>query len=332
MKAAILEKYASDGRELVIKDVPVPDVGDNEVLVNIKDAGVNPLDNMIVRGEVKLIVPYIFPLIMGNEFAGVVEKTGSKVAGFKKGDRVYARMPLDKIGAFAEYASVRADALAKIPDYLSFEEAASVPLTALTAWQAYELMNVQKGGKLFISGGTGSVGAMAIPIAKSLGLTVITNGSGDNEERVRALGTDQFIDYRKENYADIISGVDYVLDTLGEKELENEFKIMKNGGSFVSLRGLPNGEFAKRMGMPLYKRAAFMLAGKKYDKLAAKRGQRYHFIFVHEDGEGLKKISEIFNDKKVQTSVDEIFSLDDINKAMKKVASGRSKGKTIIKI
>lgn len=332
MKAAILEKYASDGRELVIKDVPVPEVGDNEVLVNIKAAGVNPLDNMIVRGEVKLIVPYKFPLIMGNEFAGVVEKTGSKVDGFKKGDRVYARMPLDKIGAFAEYASVRADALAKIPDYLSFEEAASVPLTALTAWQAYELMNIQKGGKLFISGGTGSVGAMAIPIAKSLGLTVITNGSGDNEERVRALGTDQFIDYRKENYADIISGVDYVLDTLGEKELENEFKIMKNGGSLVSLRGLPNGEFAKRMGMPLYKRAAFMLAGKKYDKLAAKRGQHYHFIFVHEDGDGLKKISEIFSGKKVQTSVDEIFSLDDINKAMKKVASGRSKGKTIIRI
>lgn len=332
MKAAILEKYASDGRELVVKDVPVPEVGDNEVLVNIKAAGVNPLDNMIVRGEVKLIVPYRFPLVMGNEFAGVVEKAGGKVTEFKKGDRVYARMPLDKIGAFAEYASVKADALAKIPDYLSFEEAASVPLTALTAWQAYELMNVQKGGELFISGGTGSVGAMAIPIAKSLGLTVITNGSGDNEERVRALGADQFIDYRKENYADIISGVDYVLDTLGDKELENEFKILKDGGSLVSLRGLPNGEFAKRMRMPLYKRAAFMIAGKKYDKLAAKRGQRYHFIFVHEDGEGLKKISEIFNDKKVQTSVDEIFSLDDINKAMKKVASGKSKGKTIIKI
>lgn len=332
MKAAILEKYASDGCELVIKDVPVPEVGDNEVLVNIKAAGVNPLDNMIVRGEVKLIVPYRFPLIMGNEFAGVVEKAGGKVTEFKKGDRVYARMPLDKIGAFAEYASVKADALAKIPDYLSFEEAASVPLTALTAWQAYELMNVQKGGKLFISGGTGSVGAMAIPIAKSLGLTVITNGSGDNEERVRALGADQFIDYRKENYADIISGVDYVLDTLGDKELENEFKILKDGGSLVSLRGLPNGEFARRMRMPLYKRAAFMIAGKKYDKLAAKRGQRYHFIFVHEDGEGLKKISEIFSDKKVQTSVDEIFSLDDVNKAMKKVASGRSKGKTIIKI
>lgn len=226
MKAAILEKYASDGIAPVIRDIPVPAVSDDEVLVRIKVAGVNPLDNMIVRGEVKLIVPYRFPLVMGNEFSGVVEKTGKNVSDFSKGDRVYARMPLDKIGAFAEYASVRADALAKIPDYLSFEEAASVPLTALTAWQAYELMHVKNGGTLFISGGTGSVGAMAIPIAKSLGLTVITNGSAENEARVLALGADRFIDYRKENYAEQLSGVDYVLDTLGDKELENEFGIL----------------------------------------------------------------------------------------------------------
>ncbi len=138
MKAAILEKYASDGRELIVRDIPIPAIADDEVLVKAVAAAVNPLDNMIVRGEVKLIVPYRFPLVMGNELSGVVEKVGSKVNGFAKGDRVYARMPLDKIGAFAEYAAVRATALAKIPDYLSFEEAASVPLTALTAWQAYD--------------------------------------------------------------------------------------------------------------------------------------------------------------------------------------------------
>lgn len=193
-------------------------------------------------------------------------------------------------------------------------------------------MQVEKGKTIFISGGTGSVGAMAIPIAKSLGLTVITNGSAENEKRVRALGVDRFIDYRKENYADILTDIDYVLDTLGDKELENEFKILKDGGSLVSLRGLPNGGFAKRMGMPFFKRLAFGIVGKKYDKLAAKRNQQYHFIFVHEDGEGLKKISDIFAEKQVQTSLDEIFSIDDVNKAMKKVASGRSRGKTIIKI
>lgn len=332
MKAAILEKYAKGGTALAVKDIPIPSFSDDEVLIKVIAAAVNPLDNMIVRGEVKLIVPYRLPLVMGNELSGVVEQVGSRVKGFRKGDRVYARLPLDKIGAFAEYAAVRASALAKIHDYLGFEEAASVPLIALTAWQAYELMQVKKGGTLFISGGTGSVGAMAIPIAKSLGLTVITNGSAENEERVRALGADRFIDYRKENYADILSGVDYVLDTLGDKELAHEFNILRDGGSLVSLRGLPNGDFAKRMGLPFFKRLAFGMAGKKYDKLAAKRGQRYHFIFVHEDGAGLQKISEIFAEKRVQTSLDEVFALNDVNDAMRKVASGKSRGKTIIKV
>lgn len=332
MKAAILEKYFIGGRELIVKNIPIPELSSDEVLVKIKAAGVNPLDNMIVRGEVKLIVPYKIPLIMGNEFAGVIEKIGSNVSGFKKGDRVYARMPLDKIGAFAEYTAIKADAIAKIPDYLSFEEAACVPLTALTAWQAYELMGVKKGETIFISGGTGSVGAMAIPIAKSLGLNVITNGSASNEQRVKELGADRFIDYRKENYKDTISDVDYVLDTLGDRELENEFSILKDGGKLVSLRGLPNGEFAKRMNLAFYKKAALGLIGKKFDKLAARRGQSYYFIFVHEDGNGLKEISKIFSEKKIQASVDEVFPLEDVNKAMEKVASGKSKGKTIIRI
>ena len=193
-------------------------------------------------------------------------------------------------------------------------------------------MQVEKGKTIFISGGTGSVGAMAIPIAKSIGLTVITNGSAENEERVLRLGVDRFIDYRRENYSDILTDVDYVLDTLGDKELEKEFGILRDGGSLVSLRGLPNGDFAKRMGMPFFKRLAFGVVGKTYDKLAAKRNQKYYFIFVHEDGEGLRKISDIFAEKQVQTSLDEVFTHDEVNKAMKKVASGRSRGKTIIRI
>ena len=130
---------------------------------------------MIIRNEVRLIVPYKFPLIMGNEFCGVVDKVGRSVVNFAVGDRVYGRMPLKKIGAFAEYAAVDQNAIAKVPEYLSDEEAASVPLTALTALQTFELMNVRPGKTVFISGGTGSLGAMAIPIAKSPGLLVITN-------------------------------------------------------------------------------------------------------------------------------------------------------------
>lgn len=332
MKAAILNQYHKNGCDLEVKDIPAPEISENEVLVKIKTAGVNPLDNMIVRGEVKLLVPYAFPLVMGNEFVGVIEKTGSAVKKFETGDRVYGRMPLKKIGAFAEYAAVEQSSIAKVPEYLSDEEAACVPLTALTALQAFELMHPKAGETVFISGGTGSLGAMAIPVAKRFGLNVITNGNGSSEERVRKLGADQFIDYKKEDYAKVLSDVDYVLDTLGDRELAKEFGILKAGGSLVSLRGLPNGEFAARSGLSFVKRMMFKLAGGKYDKMAAVKGQKYFFIFVHEDGAGLEKISEIFKDSSIEASVDEVFSLDDVNQAMKKVASGGSKGKTILKI
>lgn len=332
MKAAVLTGYDKNGRALEIRDVPMPEMKDNDVLVKIRTAGVNPLDNMIIKGEVKMIVPYSFPLIMGNELVGIVEKVGKSVRKFQSGDRVYGRMELKRIGAFAEYAAIDQGAIARVPDYLSDEEAASVPLTALTAMQALALMKPKKGDTLFISGGTGSLGAMAIPVAKSYGLTVITNGNGASEERVRRLGVDRFIDYKKEDYAKVLSNVDYVLDTLGDRELEKEFSILKDGGSLVSLRGMPNGEFATRTGMSMIKRLLLKVAGRKYDQMAARRNQKYYFVFVHEDGAALERISEIFGQNRLEASVDGVFSLDDVNEALKKVASGGSKGKTVLKI
>lgn len=332
MKAAILDKYNKNGCDLVLKDIPIPEISNREVLVKIHTAGVNPLDNMIMRGEVKMIVPYKLPLVMGNEFVGTIEKVGAEVSRFSVGDRVYGRMPLGKIGAFAEYAAVDQSAIAKVPEYLSDEEAACVPLTALTALQAFELMEPKAGETIFISGGTGSLGAMAIPIAKSYGLTVITNGSAANRDRVLALGADRFIDYKTEDYGEVVSDVDYVLDTLGDRELPKEFSILKRGGRLVTLRGMPNGEFAARSGMSAIKRILFKVAGRKYDQMAAKKNQSYHFIFVHEDGAGLERISEIFAEHHIEASVDEVFSLFEVNKALSKVAAGKSKGKTIIRI
>ena len=329
MKAAILNGYH---QAVAIQEIPVPAVGDRDVLVRIRAAGVNPLDNMIIRGDVKLIVPYRFPLVMGNEFVGVIEKTGPGVSRFAVGDRVYGRMPLKRIGAFAEYAAIDQDAIAKVPDYLSDEEAASVPLTALTALQAFDLMHPRAGQTVFISGGTGSLGAMAIPIAKSLGLTVITNGSATNAERVLRLGADRFIDYKTEDYSRVLSDMDMVLDTLGDKELPKEFGILKNGGHLVSLRAMPNKAFAIRSGMPLMKRLLFAAAGRKVDQMAARKNQTYDFIFVHEDGAGLERLSALFSEKHIETSVDEVFPLADTAKALQKVASGKSRGKTIIRI
>lgn len=333
MKAAILENYNKKGTDLVIKNIPVPEPSAHEVQFKIKYAAVNPLDNMIIREEVRLIVPYKTPLVMGNEFSGEVTKIGSSVTRFKVGDHVYGRMPLNKIGTFAEYGVADEKALAPIPDYLSDEEAATVPLTALTALQAYEIMSVKKGESIFISGGTGSLGAMAIPIASRMGLHVITNGSGRNEERVRALGAAQFIDYKKEDYANILHDVDHVLDTLGDRELEKEFKVLKAGGSLVTLRGLPNGRFAQRMKMPFFKRFLFKLAGNKYDRMAERKNQTYDFLFVHEDGRQLEKINELFPfEQPLKTSIDSVFALEEVNTALDKVKKGGSVGKTLIRL
>ena len=202
MRAVILNQYNKEGN-VEIKVIQIPQVGKNDVLVKIKYAGVNPLDNMIIREEVKFIVPYDLPCVMGNEFSGVIEKIGSDVTEFKIGDKVYGRMPLNKIGAFAEYIAIDKEAIAIIPNYLSFKEAACIPLTALTAIQAFELMEAKSGERIFISGGTGSFGAMAIPIGKSLGFKIITSGSGSNRDRVMKLGADEFFDYRNQDYSEI---------------------------------------------------------------------------------------------------------------------------------
>lgn len=332
MKTAWLEHYSKSEPHLTVGEREEPRLRAKDVLVRVSVAAVNPLDNMIARGEVKAIVPYKTPLIMGNECVGIVEDTGSSAAKFKRGERVYARLPLDRIGAFAEYVAVDEAALAPVPGYLTDEEAAAVPLTALTAMQALELIRAEAGKTIFISGGTGSFGAMAIPLAKARGLTVITNGSGKNAERVTALGADRFIDYKKEDYANVLSDVDYVIDSLGGTELEKQFSILKRGGKLVSLRGGPNKAFAQRSGASPIMKLAFGLVGRKYDAMAARNGQTYDFIFVHADGRQLAEASGILAGQEIRPSVDGVFGIEDVNAALQKVAGGGSRGKTVLQM
>lgn len=331
MKVALLEQHSKENISLTLREIEKPNVKENQVLVKVSAVGVNPLDNMIIRGEVKLITPYKLPQVLGNELVGVVYEIGKDAKKFKKGDRVFTRLPLDNIGAFSEYVAVDEDALAFVPDYLTDEQAASVPLTSLTIIQALDLMNVKAGETIFISGGTGSVGAMAIPIAREYGLKVITSGSLKNKERVLDLGVSQFIDYKTENYVDVLSDVDYVLDTLGGKETEKQFSILKQGGHLVSLKGMPNGKFAKRMNLSWWKKILFSLAGKKFDKLAAQNGVTYDFIFVESDGKGLSKVSEILDKLKIKPQIDSIYSIDEVNEALAKVDKGGLQGKVIVK-
>lgn len=330
MRAAQVEQYNKNNISVKMVSLDIPVIGERDVLVRVSAAGVNPLDNMISRGEVKMIVPYKLPTVAGNEFVGVVEKVGAKVSKFKVNDCVFARLPLDKIGAFAEYVAVNENALAKVPEYLSDVEAAAVPLAALTIMQALELMKAEKGKTIFISGGTGSVGAMAIPIAKAKGLEVITNGSAENKDRVLELGASRFIDYKTEDYSKSLSNIDYVLDTLGGNETEKQMQILKKGGKMVSLRAMPNGAFAKRMRLPMLKQIILGFAGSKFDKLAGKYGISYDFIFVESNGKQLQEVADLFEKLKIKPSIDTVYTLEEVNLALDKVANGRSKGKTVI--
>ena len=330
MRAAQVEQYNKNNISVKMVSLDIPVIGERDVLVRVSAAGVNPLDNMISRGEVKMIVPYKLPTVAGNEFVGVVEKVGAKVYKFKVNDRVFARLPLDKIGAFAEYVAVNENAIAKVPEYLSDVEAAAVPLTALTIMQVLELMKAEKGKTIFISGGTGSVGAMAIPIAKAKGLEVITNGSAENKDRVLELGASRFIDYKTEDHTKTLSNIDYVLDTLGGNETEKQMKILKKGGKMVSLRAMPNGAFAKRMRLPMWKQIILGFAGSKFDKLAGKYGISYDFIFVESNGKQLQEVADLFEKLKIKPSIDTVYTLEEVNSALDKVANGRSKGKTVI--
>ncbi|MGT2716158.1 NADP-dependent oxidoreductase [Streptococcus respiraculi] len=330
MKAAQHTSYDKQNITLSVTEIAKPSITSNQVLIKVTAAGVNPLDNMISRGEVKMIVPYKLPQTAGNEVVGLVEEVGSNVTKFAVGDRVFGRLPLNNIGAFAEYVAVEVQALAKVPDYLTDVEAAAVPLTALTIMQALDLMKAQAGKTIFISGGTGGVGGMAIPIAKAKGLTVITNGDGVNGERVLALGADRFIDYKTEDYTETVKDVDYVLDTLGGAETEKQMSIMKKGGQLVSLRAMPNGDFAKRMNLPKWKQILLQQVGRKFDKMADKYGVHYYFIFVESNGEQLQEVADIFSKLQIKPSIDTVYPFEEVNAALDKVANGRSRGKTVL--
>ena len=332
MKVVQIDNYSKVVDSVKIREINIPEIKPDEVLVKVKSVGINPVDNMITRGEVKLITPYSFPLTIGNELAGVIEKTGEKVTEFKEGDRVFSRLPTNKIGAFAEYVAINKRDLAKIPEYLSFNEAAAIPLTALTAYQALDILQLKSGETLFISGGSGGFGAMAVPLAKARGIKVITNGSLENKERVLALGAEQFLDYKTEDYAQLLHDVDGVIDTIGGKDTEKQFSILKQGGKLVSLKGMPNGRFAKKMGLPLWKQWIFGFAGRSFDNMAKKRNQEYHFIFVQSSGEQLSEIAKVLEENQIRPSIDSIYSFEDIAKALVKVDKGSSRGKTIVEI
>src|ERR671910_168121 len=248
MKAFIVERYGRKGVGR-LGEMPEPELRDDDVLVRVHAAGVNPLDCKIRSGEFKLILPYRLPLILGNDVAGVVTRVGPRVQRFKPGDEVYARPHHGRIGTFAEFISMNEDDVAIKPKKLTMEEAASIPLIGLTAWQALiERAKLQKGQKVLIHAGSGGVGTFAIQLARHVGATVATTTSTANVDLVRRLGADVVIDYKKEDFARVLHDYDVVLNSLDKVTLEKSLGVLKPGGQLISISGPPDAAFARSIG------------------------------------------------------------------------------------
>jgi NADPH:quinone reductase-like Zn-dependent oxidoreductase len=331
MKAYIVDRYGKDS-PLRAGEVPAPVVGDRDVLVEIHASGVNPLDTKIKDGEFKLVLPYKPPFILGNDLAGVVVQVGRTVRRFAPGDEVYGRPGTDRIGTFAQLIAVNEDDLAIKPASLSMAEAASLPLVALTAWQALvEKANVQPGQKVLVHAGSGGVGSIAIQLAKHLGAYVATTTSTNNLDWVRDLGTDLVIDYRRQDFATAVRGYDMVLDSLGGETLEKSLQVVRPGGLVIGLGGPPDPAFAGQLGKPVLRPVLALLSHKIRSK-ARRRKVTYSFQFVRADGAQLSEISALVDAGKIRPIVDRVFDFADTVAALDYVGTGRAKGKVVVTI
>ncbi|EHN13065.1 Bifunctional protein: zinc-containing alcohol dehydrogenase quinone oxidoreductase (NADPH:quinone reductase) [Patulibacter medicamentivorans] len=330
MKAWVVSKYE---RPLELADRPEPEVGDRDVLVEIHAAGVNVLDEKIRTGEFKPILPYEPPFTLGHDLAGVVIGIGAGVRRFSVGDEVYARPRDQRIGTFAERLAVHEDDLAIKPRSLSSSDAASVPLVALTAWQALvEMAQVQPGQKVLVHAGSGGVGTYAIQLAKHLGATVATTAGAANHDWVRELGADQVVDYRREQFDDVLSGFDVVLDSQGERSVRRSLTVLKPGGLVIGIAGPPDPTFSRGAGLPLPVRLVTRGLSWKARRAARRLGVRYRFLFMRADGAQLQQIAQLIDDGTLRPVVERSYPFAEVPQALSHVASGHSKGKVVVEV
>lgn len=304
MDAVRIHEY---GAVPVIEDVPVPDVGPDEVLVRVKAAGLNPLDVQLVSGRMHGFFPLTFPYTLGTDFAGTVERPGASAGHWRQGDRVVARLDPTKGGALAGFATVPATYLVAAPERVSLEEAAGLPTAAGTAWQAlFEVADLQRGQTVLIHAGAGGVGSFAIQLARTVGARVIATASGTGIEVARQLGADQVIDYRAERFEDKLSDIDVVLDTVRDDTQQRSFGVMRSGGHLVSTTSPPD------------------------EALAKAHNVRAAFVFHQSDGNRLGKIIEGLNAGRLKVLMDRTVPLKDFGSALEHQASGRARGKIIV--
>lgn len=330
MKAAYINRYGNIN-DVQLDEQSKPVLTENDVLIKVHAASINPLDLRVLEGEFKAILPVQFPFILGNDFAGTVVQVGANVKQFKAGDEVYAKTDLN--GAFAEYTVVHQSSLALKPQNISMELAASLPLVSLTAWQALvEIAKVQAGQKVLIHAGSGGVGSIAIQLAKHLGATVATTTSGKNAQWVKALGADIIVDYKTTDFEQELKDYDVVLDTQGGKILEKSLNVLKRGGRIISISGPPDREFAEAIHANWLLKCIIPLLSWSIRNNAKKKGITYSFLFMQPNGLQLSEISKLVESGKINPIVDKTYAFTEIKDAFQYVNTGRAKGKVVLKI
>jgi NADPH:quinone reductase-like Zn-dependent oxidoreductase len=328
MRAFVVTEYKGPLQEAAVPD---PTVGEHDVLVKVQAAGLNHLDEKIRQGEFKQIFRYQLPLILGNEVAGTVLRVGAKVRGFKPGDEVYGRPDKDNIGAFAERISVAETDLALKPASISMDEAGSLPLVALTAWQALvERGQLKPGQKVLIHAGAGGVGSIAIQHAKHLGAIVATTAGGSDADFVRELGADVVIDYRSQDFEQLLTGYDLVLDSLGGTNLQKSLRVLKPGGKVIGLAGPPDPMFARENNMKHLLRLAIVGLSSGVRRKAKRLDVTYEFLFVRADGDQLRQITALIDDGVLRPVLGRVFPFDQTVQALQGLKDGGVRGKTVI--
>ena len=332
MQAAVIERYGDNG-QVSRATISTPQVGVKDVLVEVKAASVNPLDTRIRDGKLKQVLPFKMPLTLGNDFAGIVVTVASQVTKFKVGDEVYARSDTVRIGSFAEYTVIEEGNLSLKPENLTMEEAASLPLVALTAWQILvEKAHIKKGQKVLIHGGAGGVGSIAIQLAKYLGAYVATTASKTDFSTVKKYGADTIIDYKTEDFSTLLKDYDLVLDTRGGETLDKSFHTLKRGGMVVSVNGTPDANMARELGLHPVKQLLMMLLSFGNNKKAKKLGVRYAFHFMKPSGVQLERLRTLFENGTLRPVVDKVYPFESIKEALAYSESGKAKGKIVVKI
>ena len=331
MKAFIIDRYGPDTVRLA--EMPMPQAEDGDVLVQIQAASVNPVDFKIRDGKLKLVLRYRLPIILGSDLSGVVVEVGDSVRRFKVGDEVYARVDKDRIGTFAEFIAVREECVAMKPNSLSMEEAASIPLVALTAWQALiDRGGLKAGQKVLIHAGSGGVGSIAIQLAKHLGAFVAATTSTANVDWVKQLGADVVVDYKTQDYTTLLTDYDLVLDTLGGSVTEGSLQVLKPGGKLVSISGAPDPEFAAEMGLGWVMQQVMRLLSYRVRRQAKRLGVSYTFLFMKPSGEQLRSIGALIDSGVLRPVVDRVFPFDSTIEALAYVERGHAKGKVVVEV